>query len=955
MFLLFGVLEWIALLIFIVHYRNATIDITIIDCRKLIVVVNKGHDKAMPFRILSGWLGGTSTAPLPTLRRRRSGIRGTDETATLPVSNAMLEHISASCINLDDRILRNFSGSADSLTNIEDEIDELKAAVQSMRAVTSTPTRNNALEAGAVTENTTNESTQVYGTDNGPVTSNNQSDDMVHIHAQKIAPPTKIPEPAKQSPSPMSKEFPPLGVPKVPESSLPQAIHKTTRKRSYAIAAASSPKGVVLKVGKGTVKAHMVPSPTKAKTEINSASPAAKPGTSSPRFAQPTQATVRRADETLRKDSAADLTSLTGTATGSVKVKAPTFQTERRASQRQKRTSLPQGWLVDSQNNAVIDAAPAITAASDPQSLAANPSPQWTKVQRNKTLSYMSPTKATQRRQIGVVASTAPKPSPSRVQTAKLRIDTNVPASNVATRSGSVASTALSFGNSDMVTSSPKALKPRYRPTRTPVSSLDNTCVAAPEEHYILPDTAEAKAALQGLAVLPSPMPSVQNTMLTRRVSRNDLLGSVVPKLAKANLFRLQDELVADVAARTSNAANPIKRDFQAARALSQNLPRIDPVSSIASTTIANDPFLVATQSLRKLGSGSINPLRPANVYMRTYTEFEKPQFPRSSELSGLRPRSSAQIAGVLARGVEEKRLADTGALRGVRYGERATRPAGTYAPHPQEVSTDSAILAIGPVVRSDMVRELGVVAHKSQSSLRATANEFKPSWLSPKSAFAASAQPSTAKRAHYTTPPNQNGPFASFPTTVVPTAPLQPTEPGIWNVFIDAIMPTPSTINISPPAYISPHSTDTSPPFSELQNSTTLPSSTSTTNSTRWRIRARNSRRPYMWTGSDGREIKYVGHGPDAERDPNSPVSYFDGKRGGRVYERGSLVSKENEIEGAPKMPRRMREWSEAEESATWGAAMTAATGCGVCCHGVDGNGMNGFGAGAAGRFSGM
>nr|OQO24463.1 hypothetical protein B0A51_08572 [Rachicladosporium sp. CCFEE 5018] len=954
MFILFGVLEWVALIIFIVHYRNATIDITIIDCRKLIVVVNKGHDKAMPFRILSGWLGGASTAPLPTLRRRPSGIRGTDETATLPVSNAMLEHISASCINQDDRVLHNFSGSADSLTNIEDEIDELKAAVQSMRAINSTPTRNNASEAGAVTENTTNESTQVYGTDNGPITPDNHSDDIVHIHTQKTVPPTKIPEPAKQSPSPMSKRFPPLGGPTVTESSLSQAIHKTTRKRSYAIAATSISKGVVLKVGKGTVKTHMVTSSAKAKTETNSASPTAKPGTSSPRFAQPTQATVRRADETLRKDSAADLTSLTGTATGSVKAKAPTFETEKRASQRQKRTPLPQGWLAGPQNNAVTDAAPAITAASGPQSPAAKPSPQWTKVQRNKTLSYMSPTKATQRRQIGVVVSTAPKPNPSRVQTAKLKINTNVPGSNVAMRSGSVASTALSFSNSEVVTSSPKGLKPRYRPTRTPVSSLDNTVVAALEEQYSLPDTAEARAAVQGLAVLPSPMPAVQNTMLTRRVSRNHLLGSVVPKLVKANLFRLQHELVADVAARTSNAANPIKRDFQAARALSQNLPRINQASSMASTAIANDPFIVARQPLRELG-GRGNPVRPSGMGARAYTGLEKPQYPRSSELSGLRGRSSAQIAEVLARGVEKESLADTSALRGVRYGERTTRPAGMYTPHSQEASTDSAILAIGPIVRSDVVRELGVVAHKSQSSLRATANEFKPSWLSPKSASSACAQPSTAQPAHYTTPPNQTAPFASFPTTVVPTAPLQPTEPGIWNVFTDTIMPTPSTINISPPAYISPHSTDTSSPFSNLQNSTTLPSSTSTTNSIRWRIRAQNPRRPYMWTGSDGREIEYVGHGPDAERDPNSPVSYFDGKRGGRVYESGSLAGKENVVEGAPKMPRRMREWSEAEESAMWGAAMTAATGCGVCCHTGGAIGINGFAARAATGFGGM
>ncbi|KAK6432487.1 hypothetical protein LTR95_011340, partial [Oleoguttula sp. CCFEE 5521] len=827
--------------------------------------------------------------------------------------NSMLEHISASCVNHDDRVLRNFSGSADSLTNIEDEIDELKAAVQSMRAASSTPLRNNSPATGAVSGSGTTESTLVYGTDNGPVTSDNHSDDMVHIHTKKMAPPTKIPEPAKPSSSPMSKAFPPLGGPKVAESSLPEAIHKTTRKRSYAIAAASVSKGVILTVNKGSVKTHVLTSPAKSTAETKGTSPASKPGTSSPRFAQPTQATVRRADETLRKDTAADLTSLTGPATGSVKAKAPSFETEKRASQRQKRTSLPQGWLGGPQTDVALIAAPSTTATTETQPPMANPSPQWTKVQRNKTLSYMSPTKATQRRQIGIVASTAPKPSPSRVQTAKLKINTNVPASNAATHSGSVASTVLSFGNSEMVTSSPKALKPRYRPTRTPVSSIDNTVIAAIEKQYVLPDTAEARAAVQGLTVLPSPMPAVQNTVLTRRVSRNDLLGPIAKKLVGANLFRLQDELVADVAARISTAANPVKRDFQAARKLSQNLPRIDPASSMASAANAHDPFVVARLPLRELNN-SVNPLRASAITSQAYNDSSKPPFLRSSDLSGLRGRSSAQIAEVLARGVEKEDLAGPRTTHVVRHGERAIEMTG-YQSNLQHIGMDPAIITAGPIVQSTGPHKYGATTEKRFSSLRATASEFKPSWLSPQSSSSACSQPSPAQATLYTTPPNQSGPFASFPTSVVPTAPLQPTNTGIWNVFTDIHILTPSTINITPPVYMSPHSTDTSPPLSSLQNSTILPSSNSSTNSTRWRIRAQNPRRPYMWTGSDGREIKYVGHGPDAERDPNSPVSYFDGKRGGRVYESGSMVGKENGVKGAPKMPRRMREWSEAEE----------------------------------------
>ncbi|KAK6438440.1 hypothetical protein LTR95_005356 [Oleoguttula sp. CCFEE 5521] len=40
-----------------VHYRNATIDITIIESRKLIVVVNKGHESKL-------WIIALSRHPL---------------------------------------------------------------------------------------------------------------------------------------------------------------------------------------------------------------------------------------------------------------------------------------------------------------------------------------------------------------------------------------------------------------------------------------------------------------------------------------------------------------------------------------------------------------------------------------------------------------------------------------------------------------------------------------------------------------------------------------------------------------------------------------------------------------------------------------------------------------------------------------------------------------------------
>lgn len=41
------------------------------------------------------------------------------------------------------------------------------------------------------------------------------------------------------------------------------------------------------------------------------------------------------------------------------------------------------------------------------------------------------------------------------------------------------------------------------------------------------------------------------------------------------------------------------------------------------------------------------------------------------------------------------------------------------------------------------------------------------------------------------------------------------------------------------------------------------------------WRIGSAHARSPYGWKGGDGKEIRFVGYGPHAERDPNTPVSF--------------------------------------------------------------------------------
>lgn len=80
------------------------------------------------------------------------------------------------------------------------------------------------------------------------------------------------------------------------------------------------------------------------------------------------------------------------------------------------------------------------------------------------------------------------------------------------------------------------------------------------------------------------------------------------------------------------------------------------------------------------------------------------------------------------------------------------------------------------------------------------------------------------------------------------------------------------------------------------------------------WHIDSANSRVPYGWTGGDGKEIKFIGYGPYAERDPNSTVN-FDFQ--GRTASLNAMVPngfevKENGYPGNLVAPRSQRQWAE-------------------------------------------
>ncbi|CAK1356751.1 hypothetical protein CB0940_12034 [Cercospora beticola] len=69
------------------------------------------------------------------------------------------------------------------------------------------------------------------------------------------------------------------------------------------------------------------------------------------------------------------------------------------------------------------------------------------------------------------------------------------------------------------------------------------------------------------------------------------------------------------------------------------------------------------------------------------------------------------------------------------------------------------------------------------------------------------------------------------------------------------------------------------------------------------WTIGSDQVRRVYGWKGGDGREIKFVGHGPDAERDPNSGIRFNYQRRVASNGRGPRLVGAVNE-DGSPEAP---------------------------------------------------
>ena len=107
----------------------------------------------------------------------------------------------------------------------------------------------------------------------------------------------------------------------------------------------------------------------------------------------------------------------------------------------------------------------------------------------------------------------------------------------------------------------------------------------------------------------------------------------------------------------------------------------------------------------------------------------------------------------------------------------------------------------------------------------------------------------------------------------------------------------------------------DPSTPTISLSSDDTSPLKTPHSIRGSWHIGSTLSHSPYGWTGGDGKEIKFIGYGPYAERDPNSVVNFnFQGRTssfGAAAIPNGYYEDKEN-FSTDNVAPRSQRQWAE-------------------------------------------
>lgn len=835
-------------------------------------------------------------------------------------SDDILQHLSETCLGKDEVHMQAYNN----FDNLEAEIDQLKEDVSRLREEASSARDDSVQEAEQEAPEMPTSPSRSWL----PIPSEQKelstAARLQKLHEEyeqkqrqaRLNPSSELP----QAPPPSALDFPVLGSPTATmssESNTPTDL----RRPSYADAAIS---GLHQKSAR-PVAAIESPTASHGSPDGDSSvivspnedsSPGAEKARQAPHFAQPTQSYARRTGETLRREAGLSPSKTIAEAPSpkSVKGKGPTMATEKRSAQRQqKRKSIPQDWVIesgvqqaspssdtgiDSKSNAVSEQQVtssnrdsgsnvrlrAKTSMSSPRGTAAAVAQvQQSPCLRKKISSYMSPTTATTQRTAATLSKkrktrddhTSPKkkaPGPdlsSSKQTKVHSSEPGAPASDTSSvqfildRPIALAAVPASRTMSPVAQCLEEKQAERSVPFSpvfgSPQSPMRHPRKSRMVEHFSSPVRSMEKYSSKPM---PTPdystlysMPTVGKTATVRRTSNSQILRPILARLSAEGLARdrpISPNSPTASTADVSSGLNVARESLSSSPIISQDRP-----TALAHARPSGPlPSRRRSQSQRT-DLSTDNHAEPTDG-LATLPETQEPMsVAQVSPVSSLRA-NAREFTPMLQSAVAD--APDSSSL-GYEYEPQEAPPS---------FSVNDLTAYRSPEEWRNMSLEQKIMIHR----LRALVGLTRAQYASGDGAFRYNSSHRVGNSSFGFASIDESGSPQFVQTGKLLRPELVAGKKIVhWSLEAADNVGTPvkfgrasaPSFDTSPHATISPTSDDTSP----LKSPRSAPRRP-------WSIdSAALNPMTYGWTGGDGKEIRFVGYGPHAERNPNSAVNF--------------------------------------------------------------------------------
>ncbi|KAK5165860.1 uncharacterized protein LTR77_008783 [Saxophila tyrrhenica] len=692
---------------------------------------------------------------------------------------------------------------------------------------------------------------------------------------------------------------------------------------------------IILASDMRNIRSSIEPSP-------DTRSPGDNTGTKLPRFAQPTKSFARRAGETLRKDSASIVPRSPGESSPgkTMKGREPLLSTAKRAAQHQKkRSSLPGDWVNNAGGggNKTPDKAPKSNGKpgenASPKVTGVSPSAEGRQLEKGSQAkenvakmklkakdvqaatpkqkrSYMAPTTAAAQR--GIVKPGNPKPQPAVAkQITEVRLDAAISARPTQTISASDTSSVCFVLDRSNGSGSNSPRNTSNRSSHIPVPKIQQSPVRACGLSKPLP--AGSWSSAPGLTVntgnvlsqATTSLPDVRNTTAKRRTSHGSLLTPIVACLDAKGLLK-KDTNNAVIEAYLQNVEGSAISSPSPLSAL-QSLPgsptrRSDARSEISTAQYArtSGTFVPPHIRLREpsaastvTGSVAYQPMGPPALDNRSTAPFEVVR--RDSVM-----QTDSPVLGK-SKSMRTALLRPTAAIFEPRTMTTAVNVPKGLAPS-LEYMPQEQWSSLSPEQKSEVNHAPAMAGFDARNTFSRQSFHQAATWHT--NAFS----PANQAGAPYNGYARSNGVQAG--QRITPSF-----SPGKKNVNwmlrdLDGTE-TPIKFGRAPPPSSGRLFTPTTPAAATLSDDTTPIKTPFSPNG--WRIGSAFSKSPYGWKGGDGKEIRFVGYGPHAERDPNTVVDFdFQGKTASFSTALSNGFEEGNSLPSTGVAPKSQRQWAE-------------------------------------------